>query len=276
MAPLFDMFTQAQNGQATELMARQFGLAQEQMAKATAALLPAFSAAFKRNTTNPYDFGALLTAMSSGNYAKYFEDVSQAFTPQGMADGNGILGQLFGSKEMSRAIAAQAAQVTGISQEIYKQMLPAMADTLMGGLFKQATGQFSGANAAFANNPMATMMQQWMEASGLARKPEPQANPFDNPFTQAMQGFFGAGKKEETAKAPDFFADNPFMKAFQDMMQPPAASATAKPAAENPAAAQFSQMMNSMFDSGLEMQKEYQKNIEALFDSYKSGTGNKA
>lgn len=274
MAPLFDMFTQAQNGQATELMARQFGLAQEQMAKATAALLPAFSAAFKRNTTNPYDFGALLTAMSSGNYAKYFEDVSQAFTPQGMADGNGILGQLFGSKEMSRAIAAQAAQVTGISQEIYKQMLPAMADTLMGGLFKQATGQFAGANAAFANNPMATMMQQWMEASGFARKPEPQANPFDNPFTQAMQGFFGAGKKEEAAKAPDVFADNPFMKAFQDMMQP-GAGTTAKAAADNPAAAQFSQMMNSMFDSGLEMQKEYQKNIEALFDSYKTGTNNK-
>lgn len=275
MAPLFDMFTQAQNGQATELMARQFGLAQEQMAKATAALLPAFSAAFKRNTTNPYDFGALLTAMSSGNYAKYFEDVSQAFTPQGMADGNGILGQLFGSKEMSRAIAAQAAQVTGISQEIYKQMLPAMADTLMGGLFKQATGQFTGANAAFANNPMATMMQQWMEATGFSKKPEPQANPFDNPFTQAMQGFFNAGKRDETAKAPDLFADNPFMKAFQDMMQP-GAGTTAKPAADNPAVAQFSQMMNSMFDSGLEMQKEYQKNIEALFDSYKTGTGTKA
>ncbi|KQW84775.1 DUF937 domain-containing protein [Ensifer sp. Root127] len=275
MAPLFDMFTQAQNGQATELMARQFGLAQEQMAKATAALLPAFSAAFKRNTTNPYDFGALLTAMSSGSYAKYFEDVSQAFTPQGMADGNGILGQLFGSKEMSRAIAAQAAQVTGISQEIYKQMLPAMADTLMGGLFKQATGQFAGANVAFANNPMATMMQQWMQAAGLARKPEPQANPFDNPFTQAMQDFFGAGKKEEKAKTPDLFADNPFMKAFQDMMQT-GAGTTAKPAADNPAVAQFSQMMNSMFDSGLEMQKEYQKNIEALFDSYKTGTGDKA
>ncbi|OCP37050.1 DUF937 domain-containing protein [Ensifer sp. LC163] len=274
MAPLFDMFMQAQNGQATELMAKQFGLAQEQMAKATAALLPAFSAAFKRNTTNPYDFGALLTAMSSGNYAKYFEDVSQAFTPQGMADGNGILGQLFGSKEMSRAIAAQAAQVTGISQEIYKQLLPAMADTLMGGLFKQATGQFAGPNGAFANNPMATMMQQWMEATGLAKKPEPQANPFDNPFTQAMQSFFGAGKKEEKAKTPDFFADNPFMKAFQDMMQT-GAGTTAKPAADNPAVAQFSQLMNSMFDSGLEMQKEYQKNIEALFDSYKTGTGDK-
>ena len=167
MAPLFDMFAQAQNGKAIELMAQQFGLAQEQMTKATAALLPAFSAAFKRNTANPYDFGALLTALGSGNYAKYFEDMSQAFTPQGMVDGNGVLGQLFGSKEMSRAIAAQAAQVTGISQEIYKQMLPVMADTLMGGLFKQTTGQFAAASDAFANNPMAAAMRQWMEAAGF-------------------------------------------------------------------------------------------------------------
>ncbi|MGF6155487.1 hypothetical protein M2267_000715 [Ensifer sp. KUDG1] len=275
MAPLFDMFAQAQNGKAIELMAQQFGIAQEQMTKATAALLPAFSAAFKRNTANPYDFGALLTALGSGNYAKYFEDMSQAFTPQGMADGNGVLGQLFGSKEMSRAIAAQAAQVTGVSQEIYKQMLPVMADTLMGGLFKQTTGQFAAASDAFANNPMATAMRQWMEAAGFAKKPEPQPNPFDNPFTQAMQGFFGmAPKKEEKPKTADVFADNPFVKAFQDMMQAGAAGGQ-KPAPDNPALAQFSQVMNSMFDTGLEMQKEYQKNVEALFDLYKTGPGTK-
>lgn len=269
------MFAQAQNGKAIELMAQQFGLAQEQMTKATAALLPAFSAAFKRNTANPYDFGALLTALGSGNYAKYFEDMSQAFTPQGMVDGNGVLGQLFGSKEMSRAIAAQAAQVTGISQEIYKQMLPVMADTLMGGLFKQTTGQFAAASDAFANNPMAAAMRQWMEAAGFAKKPEPQPNPFDNPFTQAMQGFFGMAKKEEKAKTSDVFADNPFVKAFQDMMQAGAAGAQ-KPASDNPALAQFSQVMNSMFDTGLEMQKEYQKNVESLFDIYKTGPGAKS
>lgn len=277
MAPLFDMFAQAQNGHAIELMAKQFGLAQEQMAKATAALMPAFSTGFKYNTTNPYDFGALLTALSTGNYARYFEDMSQAFTPQGVADGNGILGQLFGSKEMSRAIAAQAAQMTGIGQEIYKQMLPVMASTLMGGLFKQTTGQMSG---ALADNPMMTLMQQWMEATGLAKKPEPQSNPFDNPFTQAMQGFFGMGKAGETGKAgdkpkaADLFADNPFFKAYAEMMR--GADTAQKAQADNPAFAQFSQAMNSLFDSGLEMQKEYQKSIDALFESYKGGSGGKA
>jgi hypothetical protein len=266
MAPLFDMFAQAQNGHAIELMAKQFGLAQEQMAKATAALMPAFSTGFKRNTTNPYDLGSLMTAISTGNYAKYFEDMRQAFTPQGVADGNDILGQLFGSKEMSRAIAAQAAQMTGIGQEIYKQMLPVMASTLMGGLFKETTSQ---ANAALANNPMMTLMRQWMEATGLTKKPEPPPNPFDNPFTQAMQGFFGVGTAKEEPKAPDLFADNPFVKAFQDMMQNSGGTGQTAPG-QNPAFAQFSQMMNKMFDTGLEMQKEYQKNIDALFESYRS------
>lgn len=34
--------------------------------------------------------------------------------------------------------------------------------------------------------------------------------------------------------------------------------------------------MNSLFDSGLEMQKEYQKSIDALFESHKGGSGGKA
>ncbi len=279
MIPLFDMMMQAQNGNAMDVMAKQFGLAQEQIAKATAALMPAFSTALKRNTANPYDFGALMTAMTNGNHAQYFEDMTKAFTPKGMADGNGILGQLFGSKEMSRAIAAQAAQVTGIGQEIYKQMLPVMASAIMGGLFKQSSGQLGGQTLQnpFANTPMEAMMKPWLEASGFARKPEPTPNPFDNPFTQAMQGFFNGGKTEEkpASGAPDMFAANPFVKAFQDMMKSSgtAPEAPAQKPAEKTTLAPFAEMFSSMFDSGLEAQKEYQKSIDGLFDTYRKNTG---
>lgn len=274
MIPLFDMMMQAQNGNAMDVMAKQFGLAQEQMAKATAALMPAFSTAFKRNTANPYDFSAFLTAMSSGNYAQYFEDMSKAFTPQGIADGNGLLDQLFGSKDMSRAVAAQAAQMTGVGQEIYKQMLPVMASAIMGGLFKQASGQMGGTQNPFANTPMEAMMKPWLEASGFAKKPEPAPNPFDNPFTQAMQNFFGMAKPEEKQQpAPDMFAANPFIKAFQDMMSGGAAAKEPekKPADKDPMAP-FTDMFNTMFDSGIEAQKEYQKSIDNLFETYRKST----
>lgn len=280
MLPLFDMMMQAQNGMAMDAMAKQYGLAQEQAAKAVAALMPAFASGFKRNTTNPYDLSALMQAMTSGNYAKYFEDMSSAFTPQGIADGNQVLQQLFGSKEVSRAIAAQAAQLSGIGQDILKQMMPAMADTLMGGLFKQTSGQFPGANA-FAGSPMAAMMQQWLESTGMQPKPQAQAaTMFDNPFTRAFQDMMGGQAKPASQAAANPFLDNPFTKAFQDMATAYTAQMTGQPteapkappeAAKTPekqAQEGFAAMMNTMFDSGLEVQKSYQKSMEQIFDTY--------
>ena len=286
MLPLFEMMLRAQNGAAMDSMAKQFNLAQEQVTQAMAALMPAFSSSLKRSTTNPYDFSSLMSSMASGGYAKYFEDMTKAFTPQGIADGNTALEQLFGSKEVSRAVAAQAAQLTGIGQDVLKKMLPAMADTIMGGLFKQTTGQLNDAGNPFAGTPMGPMVQQWLETTGFAPKPRaPQpANLFDNPFTQAMQQMMGMQPAAQPASsaATNPFLDNPYAKAFQDMMagfaagkqqaEPPVQK-TAEKAAEATASAQavpLMDMMNSMFDSGLEVQKAYQKNMEAILDGYSS------
>ena len=271
MLSLYDMMMQAQNGHAVETMARQFGLAQEQAAKAVAALMPAFSEGFKRNAANPYDLGAFMTALTSGQHAKYFEDMSKAFTPQGMAEGNGILGHLFGNKDVSRAIAAQAAQVTGIGQEIYKQMLPVMASTLMGGLFKQSLAPFFPGAGTAQGNAIADMMRQWAEATGFAKKPEP-ANPFDNPFTQAAQEFFGGSQKKDAPANP--FTDNPFAKAFQNMMSSMAgqtAQAEKPSEPEGTAAGSLKGFVNTMFDTGIEMQKDYQRNIESIFETMRNG-----
>jgi len=107
-----------------------------------------------------------------------------------------------------------------------------------------------------------------MEATGMARKPEPQTNPFSNPFNNPFtQAFFGTAPKKE---AQDLFADNPFAKAFSDMAAamsgktPEAGAAPGK--AETPADS-WSKFVNTLFDTGLEMQKDYQKNIEGIFDT---------
>ncbi|TGQ25350.1 DUF937 domain-containing protein, partial [Mesorhizobium sp. M00.F.Ca.ET.216.01.1.1] len=117
----------------------------QQTQAAVQALLPAFSQGLQRNTADPYGMGAFITAMASGQHAKYFEDATRAFSPQGIDEGNGILGHLFGSKDLSRAVAAQAAQATGLSQQVLQQMLPAMASMMMGGLFKQTNNQMQAA-----------------------------------------------------------------------------------------------------------------------------------
>jgi hypothetical protein len=274
MLPLFDMMMQAQNGAAMDAISRQFNLAQEQATKAMAALMPAFSAGLKRSSSNPYDFMGLMQSVSSGNYGKYFEDMSKAFTPQGINDGNTVLSQLFGSKDVSRAVAAQAAQMTGIGQEIYKQMLPVLAGTLMGGLFKQSMGQMSSPVNPFVNTAMGETIQTWLESTGFApkQKAAPEPSIFDNPFTQAMQLMFSVPKPEPEKAASNPFLDNPFTKAFQEMMAgmtPQPQQKAPEPKEEAKAETEgYMDMLNTMFDSGLEVQKSYQKNMEAIFDSY--------
>jgi hypothetical protein len=280
MLPLFDMMLKAQNGAAMDAMAKQFGLAQEQAAQAMAALTPAFSSGLKRTAANPYDFGALINTMMSGTYAKYFEDLGKAFTPQGMADGNAVLEKLFGSPEVSRAIAAQAEQLTGVGQDVLKKMMPVMADTLMGGMFKQATGQMQQGSELLSSTPMGQMTKQWLDSLGLQPKQTVSADPmamFDNPFMQSMRSAWGLDKPASASAAPgNPFADNPFMQAFKDMMSGSfghAASSTASsPAGAEATANPYVETLNSMFDSGLEVQKSYQKNMESIFDTYFKGS----
>lgn len=272
MLPLFDLMMKAQNGDAMEAMSRQFGLAQEQMTDAMAALMPAFSTGFKRSASDPYHFSALMGAIASGNYAKYFEDMNKAFTPQGISDGNAILGQIFGSKEVSRAIAAQAAQMSGIGQDIYKQMMPVVANAMVGGFFKQMAEQFRATGDAIQSGNPPNFFEQWMQMTGLAEKPKsPPQSIFDNPFTQSLQAMFAGQQPKEQAGNP--FAGNPFMKMFEAMMTPGDKTASEKPdkSAQPAAANPFGDALNQMFDSGIEVQKNYQKNMDMIFDAYLSG-----
>lgn len=263
MLPLFEMMMKAQDGKAMDAMAKQFGLAQEQMQQAMAALMPAFSTGLKRSVANPYDFSSLMTAASSGNYAQYFEDLTKAFSPKGIADGNNVLALIFGSKDVSRAVAAQAEQMSGIGQEIYKQMMPIVANTMMGGFFKQMANQFQAAGEAFSQGKPADFFGQWMEAAGLKEKPKVE-NPFlDNPFTQGFQAFL----RQASAQTG---AENPFFAMFGNVTHPPEKEpeASAKQPAADESAPAFSSVLGQMFDSGIEVQKTYQKSVESIFDGY--------
>ena len=275
MQPLFDMLTNAQNGQAVEQMARQFGLSQKQAQAAMEALMPAFSQGLKRNAADPYGVGSFLSALSTGRHARYFEDMQKAFQPAGIEEGNGILGHLFGSKELSRAVAKQAEQATGIGQDILKQMLPALASMIMGGLYKQSTepqrAQASGAN------PLGDIIEQMMRQGG-ARMPRPEApqpgmNPFDNPFGKVLEGMFGGGAEGGQGSAqPSPYGNNPLGQIFEEMMKG-GRQAAPKPKT-NPSGRErtpYDDLFGDMFEAGSRTRDEYQKNMESIFDQYLSG-----
>jgi len=224
MPSLFDIFAQAQNGNGMQALAQQYGLSMQQTQAAVQALLPAFSQGLQRNTADPYGLGAFMTAMASGQHAKYFDDASRAFSPQGIDEGNGILGHLFGSKDLSRAVAAQAAQATGLSQQVLQQMLPAMASMMMGGLFKQTNNQMQGAGGFSAGgNPLGEIIEQMMRQGGVAQPSQQQqpSNPYgENPLGKVLQDMFGGGAQQpqgQPQQAPDPFGNNPLGKVLQDM-----------------------------------------------------------
>jgi hypothetical protein len=300
MMPIYDMMREAQNGEAMRQMARQFGLSESQVSDAFAALAPAFSTGLKRNVAGPQPLADFLAALSDGRHSRYFEDMQAAFSPQGVSEGNGILGHLFGSKELSRQVAAQAAQATGIGQDILKQMLPVLASVIMGGLFKQATGQAGGSRggrpSASTGNPLGDIMQEMMRYQSqrhVREEAPPQPNPFDptsyGPFGQMMEAMFGQGARPGADSGVSTSAggrdgvrpspgDNPLGKIFQDMMtaglgRPEAPQPEPEPDAmpsgrkRNP----YDDLFGPMFEAGREAQSGYQKSMESIFDQYLKG-----
>lgn len=284
MQALFDMLTNAQNGQGMDLLARQFNLSQQQTELAVEALTPAFSTGLKRNASDPMGVAGFMQALASGDHGKYYEDMSNAFAPQGMADGNGILGHLFGSKDVSRAVAAQAAQATGIGQDVIKQMLPVLASTLMGGMFKQTTQpQMFGAsgNGNVFGQVMEQMMKQTGQMAGSGQQASPRnPNPLDNPFGKALEQMFGGGSKpaspepEAQGSSPFDPSNNPFGKIFEEMMgggQAPSQKAPAPEPKREPAKNSYDDLFGNMFETGRKQQEQYQKSVESIFDQYLDG-----
>jgi len=272
MMPLYDMM--AQNSEAMKAMARQFGLSEAQVDQAMEALLPAFSTGLKRNANNPMDVGNFLQALAGGHHAQYFEDMQKAFSPSGVEEGKGILGHIFGSKDVSRAVAAQAAAATGIGESILKQMLPVIASMVMGGLFKQSTGQMRGSTGGGSGNVIADIMTEMMKGGSAGR----QRGGSDNPLGRMLEGMLGGGmfggqpsKARAQADAP--FADNPFADIFKQMMGGGQKTPEPEPEPEksvrkdNP----YDEIFGKMFESGREIQRGYQKDMESIFDQYLQG-----
>lgn len=293
MQNLFEMLTKAQNGQGMEALARQFNLSQEQTQAAVEALLPAFSQGLKRNTADSQGLGGFLNALSSGQHAKYFEDASSALSPQGVKEGNGILGHLFGSKDLSRAVAAQAAQATGLSQQILQQMLPVIASMVMGGLFKQSTAQPQAA-AGFGDNPLGQIIGEMMKQMGGAQATPGRStsqgggNPLgDNPFGKILTDMFGGGqaapqtRQQTQSPAQSPFGDSPWGKILTDMLggatqqtpaqkprkQPQPRQASPEEKSQNP----YGDLFGQMFETGAKQRDDYQKGMESVFDQFLRG-----
>ncbi len=66
-------------------------------------------------------------ALKNGNHQEYLKKPELMSSAESLQDGNNILGHLLGSKDVSRNVAAQAAESTGIDASLIKKALPMIA-----------------------------------------------------------------------------------------------------------------------------------------------------
>ena len=138
---LIEALMRAQGGGAVQNLGQQFGLDETQTRAAMEQLAPTIAAGMRRNAQDGQGMADLLRALQGGRHERYVDDPASVASADTVADGNGILGHIFGGKDVSREVANRAAQTTGIGSSILKQMLPVIASMVMGSLSQKSRQQ---------------------------------------------------------------------------------------------------------------------------------------
>lgn len=129
-------------------MARELGVNENQAASGANALIPAILGGFKKQAQSQpaglEGLGGLLGQLGGGNL---LDDVLSP-QPTNVDRGNAVLGQIFGSKDISRAVAQNAAPQSGLEPSVLKKMLPMLAMLVAGYMAKQRSTAAAAAQAA--------------------------------------------------------------------------------------------------------------------------------
>jgi hypothetical protein len=145
---ILDSIVNAGDGSAVRQLAAQFGLDEAQASSAVSALVPALAAGLQQNAQSPDGFSGLINALSAGNHQRYIDNPGALGDAATVADGNGILGHIFGSKDVSRQVAASAGANAGLGADVMKRMLPIVATLVMGAMSKQTAARGGSSMAA--------------------------------------------------------------------------------------------------------------------------------
>jgi hypothetical protein len=158
--------------QAIRQMASELGIDEQAAAKGAAALLPMVMDGFQRQANGPAGapgaaqaggLGALLGQLGGGSLL----DAVLAPRPTPVDQGNQVLGQIFGSNDVSREVADRAATEAGVGPDILRRMLPMIAMAAAGMMARQAgAGQGAGAPAGQGGGMLGQVLGGLMGGQG--------------------------------------------------------------------------------------------------------------
>ena len=139
-----DMMSALDEEGGVEAISRELGVDQQTAQSGVGALLPAILDGLRGQTGaiggqesgGLGSLGGLGTILSSLGGGSLLSNVL-APAPTDVSRGNEVLGTIFGDKDTSRAVAADAAQKSGIPADLLKKMLPLVAMLAAGYLSKR-------------------------------------------------------------------------------------------------------------------------------------------
>lgn len=124
---------------------RQFGLNEEQTRAALDALVPVVAAGVRKQAQSPDGLQDILKSVLTGGYGAALEDENAIAFERAKPRGDEALGQIFGSKDVSREVAQQLSLNSGIGAAVLKKLLPIVASIVMGQVAKKmGAGSSSG------------------------------------------------------------------------------------------------------------------------------------
>ncbi|MCW5659094.1 MAG: DUF937 domain-containing protein [Burkholderiaceae bacterium] len=129
-------------------IARELGVSEGQAADGVEALLPAILGGFKKQAqSQPSGLDGLAGVLGQLGGGGLLDNVLSP-QPTDVSRGNDVLGQIFGSRDVSRTVAADAASRTGLDPSLLKQMLPMLAMLVAGFMAKQQGGAAQAPSAS--------------------------------------------------------------------------------------------------------------------------------
>ncbi len=245
MMSWFDLMRQAQGSPDLDTLARQFNLSTEQAQKAMAAFLPAFAMGM-RQTAELNDPMQVFRGLPASPFAEFWNQTTRAFTPQAQQAGKLVLDQMFGSDDVTRRVAHQAANFAGVGARNHAadaashgghiRRRPAQVDDQPGRYGRHDGKSRASSPAAELGRSLGKLAQERIPAC-------PAQKSAATPFEVMMAPFL-----------------NPSSSAGSSAKSEPAASETA--ASEPPPSAEaWEQMMGA----GREMQKQYLASLQIDF-----------
>ena len=231
MLPLFDMLANAQNGKGIDLLARQFNLTQQQTELALEALLPAFSQGLKRNTSDPYGIAGFMTALASGQHARYFDNASARLLagrhgrrqrhprPSVRLEGSVARGGVAGGAGDRHRPERAAADAAGDRRDADGRAVQAVDQPAAGR--RRFGAQQSARRDHRADD--AARRRRWRSAAAQQPAAAKRARPVRQSVRQGAEGHVrrwrgGTDCSRSAQPAPEAGSDNPFGKILQDML----------------------------------------------------------